>query len=107
MLSARPWVWAGAGKCLGSGSFGVVYAAKWDGIPVVIKFAGETCDNSFECTHSLLQHEEAIYRHVDRHLEKCTGAAYLPLANCCDRAWTEDRGHVSLRGIVAALAVAL
>lgn len=71
-------MWAGAGKCLGSGAFGVVYAAEWDGIPVVIKFPGETCDNSFEYTHDLLQHEEEIYRYVDRHLEECTGAAYLP-----------------------------
>ena len=64
----------GAGKRLGWGAAGVVYAAEWDGAQVAIKLPSESDDCSLEYARHQLQHEEDVYRHLERRLEECIGA---------------------------------
>ena len=64
----------GAGKCLGSGAAGSVFAAEWDGAPVAIKVPTESHHCSLDDARQLLQHEEAAYRYLGEHLEGCPGA---------------------------------
>ena len=68
------WRLGGAGKHLGGGAAGEVYAANWGGLQVAIKVPAESCDVSFEEACSLLQHEEKVYRHICSRVEGSTGA---------------------------------
>ena len=76
----------GAGKRLGLGAAGVVYAAEWDGAQVAIKLPSESDDCCWKYVRHQLQHEEAVYRYLDRRLEECVGVLQVLVASRC-MAW--------------------
>ncbi len=72
----------GAGKRLGSGAAGVVYAAEWDGAQVAIKLPSKSDDCSLEYTQYQLQHEEEVYRYLEGRLDACIGLFQVLMARC-------------------------
>lgn len=69
------WHLANAGKYLGRGAAGEVYAADWGGLAVAIKVPAESSDVSFDEACSLLQHEEEVYQRLHSRPEGSAGEA--------------------------------